>query len=236
MSAKRSRGAVGVVFVVAVGAAIGASCGGSSTPPAESPPTESSSSGPATKPLDCKFVSGEANCWKPFAATVSACLGGRIHPTGKLSADLTECALEDDVKVKLGSSCDPDKDCDVHEVYMGRGDKKCLEFHANITKPADEFSRGVGSFEIGSAQGTMKVEWDEKSKTITCPDGSVYTGSGDWKKELKDCADTSGYDGIPTYAFTKAPSVMEGKKKKAGTGTLSFELSTMDVLFECSKP
>jgi hypothetical protein len=141
------------------------------------------------------------------------------------------------VMVKLGQACDPDKECEVRDVFMGRAGKKCMEFHASITKPADEMGRGAGSFEIAAAEGTVKVEYDEKTKTLTCPNGTVYSGTGDWKKELADCNDESGYAAMPAYAFTKTPTAMdEKKKKKPGTGSLSFELASIDVLFECAKP
>lgn len=226
-----------MLSVMAIGAGatlVGVACG-SKTPPPETPSPETASSS-TNKKLDCAFLKGGDNCWKIIAATVSACLNGHIHPQGKLDADLSMCSLEDEVKVKLGQSCDPDKDCDVLDVFMGRGEKKCLEFHSMVSKPADEMGRGAGTFTIAGAEGSVKVEYDEKSKTITCPSGAVYSGSGDWKKELADCDDESGYAGMPAFAFTKTPSVMEGKKRKAGTGTLAFELASIDVLFECQKP
>ena len=228
------RSTFSMLAVLSIGAGLGAACG-SSTPSPTSPPTESSAS-PATKKLDCAFLKGGDNCWKILAATVSACLNGHVHPQGKLTPDLGACSLEDEVKVKLGQPCDPDKECEPRDVFMGRGDKKCMEFHSTVTKPADEMGRGAGTFEIAAADGTVKVEYDEKTKTLTCPNGTVYSGSGDWKKELADCNDESGFANMPAYAFTKTATVMDGKKKKPGTGTLSFELASIDVLFECAKP
>ena len=232
--ARKTLGIGAAAAVALCGVAMAASCAGSESKPAESPGEESSASGGgvAAKRLDCNFVTGPDNCWKPFAANISACLGGRLHPTGKLGADGTTCTLEDAVMVKLGSPCDPDGECDEREVFMGREDKKCMEFHATVTKPPNEMGRGAGSFEIASAQGTLKLEYDETKKILTCPDGKVYEGSGDWKKELKDCADTAGYESIPLYAFTKTPGDAKAKKK----GSLQFELSSMDVLFDCAKP
>lgn len=230
------RGALGLTVVMSIGGVLAVACG-SSNPNPETPPTESSAStATATKKLDCAFLKGDANCWKIIAATVSACLNGHIHPQGKLDAELSMCSLEDDVKVKLGQSCDPDKECEVRDVFMGRGDKKCMEFHSTVTKPADEMGRGAGSFELAAADGTVKVEYDEKSKTVTCPNGNVYSGTGDWKNDLKDCDDESGYANMPAYSFTKSATVMDGKKKKPGTGSVAFELASVDVLFECAKP
>jgi len=229
---KLVRGAAAMICATSIAAA----CASSDAPKPENPSdvAGASSSTAATEKLDCAFLMSDKNCWRAFAATMSACLGGRLHPTGKLSADLTECSLEDDVKVKLGQPCDPDKECEPTDVFMGRGDKKCMEFHASVTKPPSEIDRGAGHFEIDTAQGTLKLEWDPSTKTLTCPDGSVHSGSGDWKKELKDCAETSGYDSMPSYAFTTTATTKDGKKKKPGS--LSFELSSVDVLFECAKP
>jgi hypothetical protein len=232
----RARKASGIVVVGAValaGVAMGSACGATPTKPAESPSEETSSSAAsATKPLDCKFVQSPENCWKVFASNVSACLGGRLHATGKLGADGTTCTMEDAVMVKLGQPCDPDASCDVSEVFMGREDKKCMEFRSTVTKPPNEMGRGAGSFEIVSSQGTLKLDYDETKKTLTCPDGTIYEGSGDWKKELKDCADSNGFESIPLYAFTKTPGDVKTKKK----GSIAFELSSMDVLFDCAKP
>lgn len=230
------RGALVIAVVSSIGVLAGGACKSSSQTTAASP-SESSSADAKTKKLDCAFIKSDNNCWRVFAANMGVCLGGRLHPTGKLAPDLTTCTMEDEVMVKLGQSCDPDGECEPRDVFMGRAGKKCMEFHSTVTTPAGEMGRGAGSFEITSAEGTLKFEYDEKTKTLTCPDGTIYSGSGDWKKDLADCADEQGYESIPTYAFSKTATVMEGKKKKkAGTGTVSFELSTMNVLFECEKP
>ena len=230
------RGAMSMLSVSCGGALLFVACG-SGTPKADSASdvSEASSGSATTKKLDCAFIRSDKNCWRMFTISMGACLGARMSRTGKLSADLTECTLEDDVKVKLGQSCDPDADCDVHDVFMGRGDKKCMEFHSTVTKEASELDRGAGSLEITSSEGTLKLEYDDKTKTLTCPDGSVYSGSGDWKKELSECADAEGYESLPAFAFTKLATVMEGKKRKT-PGSVAFELSTLDVLFECAKP
>ncbi len=233
-----TRGIFPVVLVSVLGAGFALACGacGSSKPSPDTAADEASSAGSHEKKLDCAFLKGDQNCWKIVAAKVSACLGA-VHATGKLEADLSVCRLQDEGMVKLGSACDPDKECEVQDVFMGKAGKKCLEFHATVTKPASEMDRGAGHFELAGADGTVKVEYDEKKKSITCPDGMVYSGSGDWKKELAECNDESGFSGMPSYSFTKTATVMENKKtKKAGTGNVSFEISSVDPLFDCSKP
>lgn len=234
---KAMREGVSVVCVLSIGAALAAACGSSMQPHPESPAEASSESASSSneKKLDCAFIKSPDNCWRMLAGSIGACLGGRIHNTGKLSDDRTVCPLEDEVMVKLGQPCDPDAECDVRDVFMGRAGKKCFEFHATEIKPPTEMGRGAGTIEVTSADGTVRIEWDETTKTLTCPKGDVYKGSGDWKKELKDCADESGYQGIPTYAFTKVATAMDGKKKKPGTGTVSFELSSLETLFDCAK-
>ena len=140
-----------------------------------------------------------------------------------------------DVMVKLGQTCDPDGKCEVTDVFMGKSEKKCMEFHVSVGKPSSELDRGECTFSIAAPHGTVTLKYDAKQKSITCADGTVYAGTGDWKKELSECDSEGAYDGIPTFAFVKTATVMEGKKKKKA-GSVSFELSSMDVLFECAKP
>lgn len=223
-----------MVAVLVIGASLAAACGSSKPNPETPEGAASASAAPSNKKLDCAFLKGDQNCWRILATKVSACLG-QSHAAGKLEGDLSVCRLEDEVVVKLGSACDPDKDCDVTDVFMGKSGKKCMEFHGAVLKPADEMSRGAGHFELAGADGVVKVEYDEKSKTITCPDGSVYSGTGDWKTELEGCNDETGFSGMPSYSFTKTATVTENKKKKS-PGKLGFEISSIDPLFDCAKP
>jgi len=211
---------------------------GPSNPDAKTPGPEgegSASTSGNEKKLDCAFVKNPENCWRTFTAKLGACLGGKPTGPGKLDAEGGMCSLPDEVMIKLDQNCDPDGKCEVTDLHMGKSGKKCLEFHATISKPASELDRGVGSFTVAAQHGTVTFKYDEKQKSITCADGTVYAGTGDWKKELSDCDNEGAYDSIPSFAFVKTATVMEGKKKKKA-GSLSFELSTMDVLFECTKP
>lgn len=187
------------------------------------------------KKLDCAFARDVANCWRTVTAKVAGCLGGKPGAPGKLMKDdASLCRLPDDIAVKLGAPCDPDATCEVREVFIGKGDKKCAEIAATVERPPSEEGRGAGSLSVTIAEGTVKLDYDETSKKVTCPDGTVYAGSGDWKKELADCADETGYQGVPAWTVTVTPGKKDGKKKVPGR--LSVELASMDTLFECDKP
>jgi hypothetical protein len=206
-------------------------CGGGGAPPAVEPKAEESKE----KKLDCAFAHNVENCWRTATAKVAACLGGKPSAPGKLQKDdATMCLLPDQVAVKLGAACDPDGKCEVRDLFLGKGDKKCAEIHGNVERPASEEGRGAGSLEITFAGGSVKLDYDEKTKKVTCPDGTVYAGTGDWKKELADCADESGYQGIPAWSTTVTPSKKDGKKKIPGK--VAVEVASMETLFECEKP
>lgn len=79
----------------------------------------------------------------------------------------------------------------------------------------------------------MHFQWDEKQRPSPCPDGTQYSGTGAWKGELADCDDEASAAGVPAYALTVSPTVMDGKKKHAGR--MSFELASMDTVFDCDK-
>lgn len=186
------------------------------------------------KRLDCAFARNVENCWRTVNNKLLACLGGKPSAPGKLQkSDASMCVLGDQVAVKLGEACDPDATCVVRELFVGKGDKKCGEIHATVERPPSEEGRGAGSLEVTIADGTVKLEYDEKTKKVTCPDGSVFVGSGDWKGELADCADDSGYQGMPGWSTTVTPSRKEGKKKLPAR--LSIELGSEPFL-ECEKP
>jgi hypothetical protein len=212
-------------FVLSSGA-----CAASQKPDAVSPEGSASA---GQKKLDCAFAKNPENCWRVFTAKLGACLGGKPVGSGKLSPDGELCLLPEEKAVKLDQPCDPDGKCDVRDLHIGRGENKCLEFHVTVEKPSTEMGRGVGEFSVQAAHGTFRMKWDEKSKTVTCADGTVYTGTGDWKGELADCNDETGIDGIPNYAITPYPGGMDGKKKRPGK--VAFDLTSMDVLFECEK-
>jgi hypothetical protein len=211
-------------------------CGPSNPQPTTpGPEGEGSTASSTDKKLDCAFVKNPENCWRTFTAKLGACLGGKPAGPGKFEPDGSLCILPEDLMVKLGQSCDPDGKCEVTDVFMGKSQKKCMEFHVSVSKPSSELGRGEGTFNIAAPHGTVTFKYDEKQKSITCPDGTVYSGTGDWKKELSECDSEGSYDGIPSYAFVKNATQMDGKKKKKA-GSLTFELSSMDVLFECAKP
>lgn len=222
-----------VMVAMIGGGAVATQACGSSNPEAKSPSAEASSS--AGKKLDCAFIRNAENCWKTFTAKVSACLGGRPSGPGKLDAEGGLCTLPDDEMVKFDQNCDPDGKCEITDLAIGKAGKKCLEFHSAMTKPASDMGRGEGSFSFVSAGGTIAFKFDEKEKSITCPDFTTYTGSGDWKKDLAECDNEAGYEAIPSFSFVKSPTVMDGKKKKKA-GSVTFEVSSMDVVFECQKP
>lgn len=207
------------------------SCAAAPPPTPPAPKAEE----PKEKKLDCTFARNVENCWRTVTAKVGACLGGKPSAPGKLQkSDASMCLLPDDVAVKLGDACDPDGKCEVRDVFLGKGDKKCAEIHATVERAPTDEGRGAGTLELTIADGTVKLEYDEKSKKVTCPDGTVYQGTGDWKKELSDCADETGYQGIPGWSVTVSPGKKDGKKKVRGK--LTVELASMDTLFECEKP
>lgn len=210
---------------------LGVSCAGS-TPPPEPPKVEAPSN---EKKLDCKFAHNVENCWRTITAKAVACIGGKPGSAGKLQKDdASVCLFPDEVAVKLGEACDPDGKCEIKDLFLGKGDKKCAEIHATVERAPSEEGRGAGSLSVAVAEGTVKLEYDEKTKKITCPDGTIYEGSGDWKKELAECADDSGYQGIPAWSTTLTPSKKDGKKKIPGK--VAVELASMETLFECEKP
>jgi hypothetical protein len=77
------------------------------------------------------------------------------------------------------------------------------------------------------------MRWDETKKRFTCADGTVYVGSGDWKAELSDCAGENPAEGFPSYSVTVTPGNVDAKKKKT-PALVAFDMSSMDVVFECS--
>ena len=213
-------------------ALVPAGCGGGNPEPV-APVASASASAP--KKLDCAFAKNPESCWRVFTTKIVSCLSGKASGPGKLQKDdATMCVLPDDQAVKFGQACDPDGKCEVRELFMGKGDKKCFEFSVSIDKPPSEEGRGAGTFEIKAAHGTVHFQWDEKQKTLTCPDGTQYSGTGAWKGELADCNDEASAAGIPAYALTVSPTVMDGKKKKRA-GRVSFELASMDTVFDCDK-
>jgi hypothetical protein len=187
------------------------------------------------KKLDCAFARDLENCWRKATAQLAACLGGKPTQPGKFEKDdPTLCQLPEGAMVKLMEPCDPDGKCDVRTVILGKGDKKCGELEQTIDRPATEEGRGAGSVSLAVPEGTVRLSYDEKEKRVTCGDGTVYVGSGDWKKELAECADDDGYAGIPAWSTTVTPTKKSGKIKVPGK--LSVEVAAMDVLFECEKP
>jgi hypothetical protein len=199
-------------------------------PPPEAPKVEPSKE----KKLDCAFARNLENCFRTVSSKLVACLGGKPSSVGKLQADdASMCLFPDDVAVKLGAPCNPDGKCEARDVFLGKGDKKCAEIHSTVERAPSEEGRGAGTLEVTIAEGTVKLEYDEKIKRVTCPDGAVYEGSGDWKKELAECADDTGYAGIPAWSTTLTASRKDGKKKLPGK--VSVELGP-ETLFECESP
>ncbi|MGZ3422250.1 MAG: hypothetical protein ACXVEF_33935 [Polyangiales bacterium] len=187
------------------------------------------------KKLDCAFARNLENCWRKATAQLAACLGGKPTQPGKFQKDdATLCQLPENVAVKLMEPCDPDGKCEVRTVILGKGDKKCGELEQTIDRPATEEGRGAGSVSLAVPEGTVRLSYDEKEKRVTCADGTVYVGSGDWKKELAECADDTGYAGLPAWSTTVTKSQKSGKIKVPGK--LAVEVAAMDVLFECEKP
>jgi hypothetical protein len=208
-------------------------CGGDQKPTPETPKGEASES--TDKKLDCAFVRNLENCWRKATAKLGACLGGKPMTPGKFQKDDPSLCTAEEIGMKLREPCDPDTGkCDVNHVFLGKGDKKCAELEIGIDRPATEENRGAGTVSMTTAEGVVKLEYDEKQKTVVCPDGSRYTGSGDWKKELADCADDTGYQGIPGWSLTATPSSKDGKKKVPGK--VALEIASMDVVLECQKP
>lgn len=203
-------------------------CAAPPPPKVEAPPE------PKEKKLDCKFARNVENCWRTINAKIVGCIGGRPMSPGKFDKeDPSLCELPDDVAVKLAEPCNPDGKCEVKQFFVGKGDKKCAEIRANVERPPSETGRGAGSLEVSIAEGTVRYDYDDTMKRVTCPDGVVYEGSGDWKKELAECADDTGYPGVPAWAVTLTPSKKDGKKKVPAK--VSVELGT-DPLFECVQP
>ncbi len=221
--------AVASLVVCAMVVALPFGCASDPPKPAADPSTTK----PAKK-LDCAFAKNPESCWRVFTTKVVSCLGGKASGPGKLQKDdSTLCVLPDEQAVKLATPCDPDGKCEVSELFLGKGDKKCLELHATLDKPPSESGRGAGTFELKAAHGTVHFQWDEKQKTITCPDGTQYSGTGDWKGELEDCQDEASAAGIPAYSITVSAGAVDGKKKRPGR--ISLEIASMDTVFECDK-
>lgn len=192
-----------------------------------------SASAPARR-LDCAFAKNPESCWRTFTSRIVACLGGKASAPGKLQKDdPTLCVLPDAQAVKLGQPCDPDGKCEVRDVFMGKGENKCFELHVSVDKAPSEEGRGAGTFELRAKHGTVHFQWDEKQKTLTCPDGTQWSGTGDWKGELEACNDEASAGGIPSYALTVVPGTADKKKKRPGR--VSLEISSIDTVFDCDK-
>lgn len=234
------RGVVGTVsagvmaWLAASSAGLFATGGCADSTPAPAAPVASASA--PQRRLDCAFAKNQESCWRTFTARIVACLGGKASAAGKLQKDdPTLCILPGDQAVKLGQPCDPDGKCEVRDVFMGKGENKCFELHVSVDKAPSEEGRGAGTFELRAKHGTVHFQWDEKQKTLTCPDGTQWTGTGDWKGELESCNDEASAAGIPAYALTVVPGVADKDKKKKRAGRVSLEIASLDTVFDCDK-
>lgn len=146
--------------------------------------------------LDCEWAQSEANCWKPFVASIDKCLG---HPEagtvaeggpgiGLLSADRSSCVYDGGPTIVGSQRLDWPQDAAddaprAFTVQLPSG-QVCVRY---------DQTPGKGS--VTGPDGALSWENDGVTLTITCPDGKIVRGAN---QTLLDCLVPGE---LPGYAY-----------------------------------
>jgi hypothetical protein len=132
--------------------------------------------------LDCAWASGP-NCWKATLMPASSCLPPSSD-LGTMSADGTTCTYPTGTTVTFAPPLMIGPGATLSQFGVTTGGAPCLTYVEN--------DAGTGS-SVTTQAGTVSLTGNAaaQSLTVTCPDGSTYTG---YARELGTCD-----GGIPSF-------------------------------------
>jgi hypothetical protein len=154
---------------------------------APSPPTSPVDAGDASRApqvLDCAWASGP-NCWKAVLAPAMSCLPP-ASDVGTISADGTTCTYATGTTVTFAPPLMVGQGAKLARFTVTTGGSPCLTFAEN-----DAGTGGSVTTQGGTVSVTENVA--AQSLTVTCADGSEYTG---YARELASCD-----AGVPSYGI-----------------------------------
>jgi hypothetical protein len=196
-----------------------AACDSVAPPPATSP-VDAGDASPAPHVLDCAWASGP-NCWKAALAPAMSCLPPPSE-VGSMSADGTTCTYATGTTVTFAPPLMVGPGATLSRFTVTTGGSTCLTF------AEDDAGTGSG---VTTQGGTVSLTENvaAQSLTVTCPDGSEYTG---YARELESCD-----AGVPSFHLATGgghsvdggPSQPEVSGSLSGTGPAGGA-----VVFDCA--
>jgi hypothetical protein len=132
--------------------------------------------------LDCAWASGP-NCWKAALTPALSCLPPSSD-LGTMSADGTRCTYATGTTVTFAPPLMIGPNATLSQFSVTTGGSPCLTFAEN--------DAGTGS-SVTTQAGTVSLTGNvaAQSLTVTCPDGSTYTG---YARDLGSCD-----GGVPSF-------------------------------------
>ena len=175
--------------------------------------------GSAVGKLDCAFAKDPLNCWRAFTASVDDCLGNVAAPStaiGTLSGDGSSCRYPDARAIDFLIAVDPA----THGVDRADRDFEARRAATSCLHYVERAS--VGGFVATSPAGTLRLQFEGDSMTLTCTDGSVFAGSP--SAIVHACSTAVVTGGVP------------GRLLSGTADSIRFELTGMrDYVYSCKR-